>query len=85
MDKGAFLKHFSPDRNADATISHPGAPHHSNHLLSSDRERLLSSDAAARITTNQAKPSKKEGGPPAQKKCRLNKKLVEQLMRENFK
>lgn len=54
---------------------------------------MLSSDAArgAVVSNQNQKPSKKEGGhPPAttalpQKKCRLNKKLVEQLMRENFK
>jgi hypothetical protein len=56
---------------------------------------VLSSDAArgAVVSNQNQKPSKKEGGPhnpPAttalpQKKCRLNKKLVEQLMRENFK
>jgi hypothetical protein len=56
---------------------------------------VLSSDAArgAVVSNQNQKPSRKEGGahnPPAttalpQKKCRLNKKLVEQLMRENFK
>lgn len=42
---------------------------------------MLSSDAAR---VPQSKVSKKEGPPPA-KKTRINKKLVEQLMRENFK
>lgn len=82
MDKGAFLKHFSPDRNPiDSSLNHP---QNQRRPLSTDRECVLSSDTA--VPRAAGKQSQKKDNTNNQKKTKiLNKKLVEQLMRENFK